>query len=228
MKNKRIIVAALCGVWLLGGCTSQETAEKESKGRAEVEEVQGDMGQTGAADQAGSMAAQKQTSGSADGAEGSIVIEIGPDQEVWEEGNLICTLHNFCLYEKPEDAAISLDDMEITDAGYYMDRSKFLVLEAEINNIDYKGNMDDRSFNVSMFTITPRGGEEYAQWSGSYPSYVSEAGKGETNYYHVFVNEGETKTFTIGFYVPVKDADELRSACQLAAGEQYFEIPEMD
>lgn len=230
MKNRRITAVVLCSILLLGGCQSQETAKQEPESQDAAEEVQEDMGSADASEGAESAAGPGQTPGNADNTdstEGAVVIEMGPEKEVWQDGNLICTFRNFCLYEKPEDAAISPGDMETADAGYYMDRSKFLMMEAEINNIDYKGS-DDESFNVSLFLIAPRGGEEYAGWSGSYPAYVSEAGKGETNYYHVFVGEGETKTVKIGYYVPVKDADELRSACQLAVGEQYFEIPEME
>ena len=68
-------------------------------------------------------------------------------------------------------------------------------------------------------------------WSCSYPVYLSEPGTGATNYYHAAVDEGAAKTVSIGFYVPIKDAEELRAKYRIVISgchdEGYvYEIPE--
>lgn len=240
MRNKRIPAILLCIILLLGGCGSRRTdANADGNGQSVSESAGGTKQETQEAaegnESAGDTKGETTDNATGDGiddtmdnaAGNAIVIEIGPDKEVQqEEGSLICTLHSFRLYDSPEDASIHSDDMVLADAEYYMDRSKFLVMQADIENIDYPENPDDGSINVSMFAIAPKGQEEYDEWYGSYPVYVSEAGRGETDYYHVFVNAGEKKTVTIGFYVPVKDAEELRSACRLRLYESYYyELP---
>ncbi len=254
MKNSRIFVLALCGICLLGGCGSRngEEREKEEAVMAAAENAQEDLHETDAVagedilsssdtmagdNTAGSTTdstdnSANNTDNNADGteagSENELVIEMGPDREVWEEGNVICTLHSFRLYDSPGDVSVNEDDMYTIDARSYMDRSKFLLMQVDIHNIDYKGDPDDGSINVSRFMIVP---EEYGglgDWDNSYPVYLSEAGTGETDYYHVMVDEGETKSFTIGYYVPVKDAGELRSKCRIVVSERYFEIPETE
>lgn len=244
MRNRRIPAVLLCIILLLGGCGSRRMdTNADGNGQSVSESAGGTKQGTQEAaegnESAGDTIGETTDNATGDGIddtmdnaagnamEDAIVIEIGPDKEIQqEEGSLICTLHSFRLYDSPEDASIHSDDMVLADAEYYMDRSKFLVMQADIENIDYPGNPDDGSINVSMFAIAPKGQEEYDEWYGSYPVYVSEAGRGETDYYHVFVNEGEKKTVTIGFYVPVKDVEELRSACRLRLYESYYyELP---
>lgn len=240
MKNSRIFVLALCSICLLGGCGSRngEEREKETAILAAAENMQEDLHKTDAPDDTDNStngtdnsadSASNNTNGTANSAkENALVIEMGPDKEVWEEGNVICTLHSIRLYDSPGDVSINEDDMYTIDARSYMDRSKFLLMQVDIHNIDYKGNPDDGSINVSWFMIGPEEDGGLGDWYNSYPVYLSEAGTGETDYYHVMVDEGETKSFTIGYYVPVKDVGELRSKCRIMVGEQYFEIPETE
>lgn len=244
MKNNRIFALALCGICLLGGCGSRngEEREKEAAVLAAAENTQEDLHKSDAPDagagedilSSSDTMEGDNTSGSTTDSTGNsakenaLVIEMGPDKEVWEEGNMICTLHSFRLYESPGDIPINEEDMYTIDAGRYMDRSKFLLMQVDIQNIDYKGNPDDGSINVSRFMIGPEEDGGLGDWYNSYPVYLSEAGMGETDYYHVMVDEGETKSFTIGYYVPVKDAGELRSKCRIMVGEQYFEIPKTE
>lgn len=213
MKNnqkKGIVTALLCGVLLLGGCGSQGTPEEELT----VEEV------------------PQEESVKEDAAQsGSIVIEIGPDKAVWGEGSMTCTLHGFQVFDSPEDASVSEDEMYMTDAERYADQSIFLLMQADFQDQGYVSHEADGTVNVSMFTIEPKTPVEGVDWSCSYPVYLSEAGTGPTNYYHAAVNDGETRTVTIGFYVPVKDAEELRTQCRIVISgchdEGYvYEIPE--
>lgn len=86
--------------------------------------------------------------------------------------------------------------------------------------------------NISCLTIAPNEPDEALQWEGSYPVYLKEPGTGETDYYHVWVKPGETKTVMIGFYVPVKDVGELRSQCKISLYGSYeegyvYEIPKV-
>ena len=119
------------------------------------------------------------------------------------------------------------------DAEYYMDRSKFLTVQVDINNLDFAGDEKDGEgeMNLSLFTVSPNEPDESLQWAGSYPVYLSESGEQE-KYYHVWVKPGETKTVTIAFYVPVKDITELRSQCKISLYGSYeegyvYEIPEV-
>lgn len=213
MKNnqkKGIVTALLCGVLLLGGCGSQGTPEEELTAEDIVQEESAKEG-----------AAQN----------GSIVIEIGPDKAVWGEGSMTCTLHDFQVFDSPKDASVSEDEMYTLDAERYADQSIFLLMQADFQDQGYVSHETDGTVNVSMFTIEPETPVEGVDWSCSYPVYLSDAGTGPTNYYHVAVNEGETRTVTIGFYVPVKDAEELRTQCRIVLSgchdEGYvYEIPE--
>lgn len=173
------------------------------------------------------------TSSAASGS-GSLVIEAGPDKPVYDSGSLIYTLHDFKLYESAEDVSISKEKMVLEDARSYADRSKFLLMQVDIRNIDYQGDDNDGNgeMNLSLFMIMPREQNESDQWGGSLPVYLSEPGQGATDYYHVFVKPGETKTVTVGFYVPVNNIDELRSQCRISLygnmDEGYvYEIPEV-
>ena len=144
-----------------------------------------------------------------------VVVEIGPDKAVQDKGSLVCTLHSFRLYGSPADASIDQGKISMADAQYYADRSKFLLMEADIQNIDYKDYDGKEDINLSMFTIAPKVREEPEAWDGSLPVYLSDPGEGDS-YYHFPVKAGETKTVAIGFYVPVKDAGELCSGCWIA------------
>lgn len=213
MKNNRkkgIVTALLCGVLLLGGCGSQGTPEEELTAEDILQEESAKEG-----------AAQN----------GSIVIEIGPDKAVWGEGSMTCTLHDFQVFDSPKDASVSEDEMYTLDAERYADQSIFLLMQADFQDQGYVSHEADGTVNVSMFTIESETPVEGVDWSCSYPVYLSEAGTGPTNYYHAAVNEGETRTVTIGFYVPVKDAEELRTQCRIVLSgchdEGYvYEIPE--
>lgn len=213
MKNNRkkgIVTALLCGVLLLGGCGSQGTPEEELTAEDILQEESAKEG-----------AAQN----------GSIVIEIGPDKAVWGEGSMTCTLHDFQVFDSPKDASVSEDEMYTLDAERYADQSIFLLMQADFQEQGYVSHEADGTVNVSMFIIEPKAPVEGVDWSCSYPVYLSDAGTGSTNYYHTAVNEGETRTVTIGFYVPVKDAEELRTQCRIVISgchdEGYvYEIPE--
>ena len=245
MKNNRkkgIVTALLCGVLLLGGCGSQGTPEEELTAEDILQEESAKEGaaQNGGEDekQDKNMVENAPQDGSTDqvqpvkGTEnGSIVIEIGPDKAVWGEGSMTCTLHDFQVFDSPKDASVSEDEMYTLDAERYADQSIFLLMQADFQDQGYVSHEADGTVNVSMFTIEPETPVEGVDWSCSYPVYLSDAGTGPTNYYHAAVNEGETRTVTIGFYVPVKDAEELRTQCRIVISgchdEGYvYEIPE--
>lgn len=246
MKNNRkkgIVTALLCGVLLLGGCGSHGTPEEELTAEDILQEESAKEGaaQNGGEDekqQDKSMVENAPQDGSTDqvqpvkGTEnGSIVIEIGPDKAVWGEGSMTCTLHDFQVFDSPKDASVSEDEMYTLDAERYADQSIFLLMQADFQDQGYVSHEADGTVNVSMFTIEPETPVEGVDWSCSYPVYLSDAGTGPTNYYHAAVNEGETRTVTIGFYVPVKDAEELRTQCRIVLSgchdEGYvYEIPE--
>lgn len=238
MKNTGNAIVLLCGLLLLGGCGNQEkdvqTELTEQEASVSQQEPEGSEQGAGVTEQEPDAPAQGQDAGEAVRKEegikapaGTIVLELGADREISENGAMICTIHDFCLYDAAEEADVSQDHMKTIDAEDYMDRSKFLTIKVDINNINYPGDYEDGKTNVSMFTIEPkeRGNDEL--WDGSYPVYVSEAGTGETDYYHVLIGQGETKTITLGFYVPVKDAEELRDQCRIAVGGSCYEIPEI-
>lgn len=244
MKNKNWIAMLLCGAMLLGGCGNSGAGTKEtgleviSTQEADVEEAgtqEGGAGNTDtqAAEEEGSSVDEMGTSGTSAGGD-SLVIEVGPDKPVDNSGSLIYTLHDFKLYGSAEDVSISEEEMVLEDAGSYADRSKFLLMQVDIQNIDYQGddNDGDGEMNLSLFTIVPKEQSESDQWSGSLPVYLSEPGQKATDYYHVFVKPGETRTITVGFYVPVNDSEELRSQCRISLygnmDEGYvYEIPEV-
>ena len=214
--KKKIVTALLCGVLLLGGCGRQETqSEEDITEDTPVEENEEE-------------AKINPLKGTEDG---RIVIEVGPDKAVWGQGLMTCTLHDFQLYASPEEAGISSDKLVMTDADSYADQSIFLLMQADINDQGYISFEEDGTVNVSMFTIEPKEPVENADWTCSYPVYLSEPGTGAANYYHAAVNEGETKTVSIGYYVPVKNAEELHTQCRIVISgchdEGYvYEIPE--
>lgn len=237
MKNKRWMTALLCSVLLLGGCgnsgmdgeapDNQVQAEGEQKSSENVSEGQAGTEQTDMENDGG---------GAPDSNVGDdvVVVEAGPDKKVYETGSLIYTLHDFRLYEGPEDASVVPEKQVMIDAEYYADQSKFLLMQVDIHNIDYQGDDNDGNgeMNLSMFMIMPREQDESNQWGGSLPVYLSEHGQGETDYYHVFVEPEETKTITVGFYVPVSDGEELRTRCVISVcgnmDEGYvYEIPKV-
>lgn len=244
MKNKNWVAMLLCGALLLGGCgssgsdTKKNGVEEISAQETGVEEagVQEDgAGEAEAQDvgEEGSSADEMGTSGAAAGG-GSLVIETGPDKPAYDSGSLVYTLYDFKLYESAEDVSISEEKMVLEDAERYADRSKFLLMQVDIQNIDYQGDDNDGKgeMNLSLFMIMPKEQDESDQWGGSLPVYLSEPGQGENDYYHVFVKPGETKTVTVGFYVPVSDGEELRSQCRISLygnmDEGYvYEIPEV-
>lgn len=226
MRYKRKTAALLCGVLLLAGCGNAKTQENtmDTAGEAErpvqTEETlqeDGDIGAQADRDEKG---------------DGAVVIEAGPDKKIYEAGSVTYTLYDFKLYESPEEAGIDPNEMLTIDAKYYMDRSIFLTVQADLRNIDYTGGDKEGEINVSQFTIAPNQQDETLQWEGSYPVYLSEHGTEETDYYHVYVKPGEVKTVTLGFYVPVKDAGELRSRCKISLYGSYdegyvYEIPKV-
>lgn len=238
MRNKRMTAAVLCGIVLLSGCGKAEAGSGEAASavleEAEMEvqeENQSNIQETPQSndDSSGAESAQKNENAK----EGVVVIETGPEKQVYEDGNLVYTLHDFKLYDSPEEAAIDKDKLMTTDARYYMDRSKFLTVQVDINNIDFAGDEKDGEgeMNISMFTISPNEPDESLQWEGSYPVYLSEPGEKE-KYYHVWVKPGETKTVTIAFYVPVEDTEKLSSQCKISLCGSYeegyvYDIPEV-
>lgn len=238
MRNKRMTAAFLCGMVLLSGCGKAEavsgdaaSAVREEAGVDVQEENQSNIQETAQSNDDGAGAEAAQENGNA--GEGVVVIEAGPEKQLYEDGNLVYTLHDFKLYDSPEEAAIDKDKLMTADAEYYMDRSKFLTVQVDINNLDFSGDEKDGEgeMNLSLFTISPGEPDESLQWAGSYPVYLSEPGEQE-KYYHVWVKPGETKTVTIAFYVPVKDSAELRSQCKISlcgsCEEGYvYEIPEV-
>lgn len=227
MKNRKCIIALLCGVILLGGCGSEKPKQDEQAALTPIQETAEENVISEPATEGENKA---QASGSSD-AGGSLVLEMGPDKALWREGSMVFTLHDLMLYESPEEAGIDVAAMYTIDAENYADRSKFLLMQIDVNNIDYKGDYEDGSINLSLFTIMPRNGETYADWYCSLPVYLSEPGE-DTDFYHVLIEKGQTKTVTLGFYVPVSDAGELCTQCIISIGGSddegyHFEIPEV-
>lgn len=186
MRNKRMIAAILCGTLLLWGCGKPETGDREAAGEV-WEENKTDAGSMEAAPYT-SDGAGRMEQGGGNAGEGSVVIETGPEKQAYDVGNVVYTLHDFKLYDSPQEVSLDPDKLMTIDAEDYMDRSKFLTVQVDINNIDYEG--DERN------------------------------------------GEGETKTVTIGFYVPVKDSTELRSQCKISLYGLYeegylYDIPEV-
>lgn len=211
MKSRKIFTVIICSVFLLGGCRNQEAGT----GKEELLQNQA------VSDDNTSVQTQEEISES--GEENKVVIEM-------EDGDISCVLYDFRLFDTPREASVSQEDMEVTDARYYADKSKFLLVQADISNISYQGYNEDKSINLSCFIIGPKEQEEEAWWYGSMPVYLSENVEGEGNYYHFLVNEGETKSVILGFYVPVKDAGELRDKCRIVMYGNYedgyiYEIP---
>lgn len=232
MKNKRIGMAVLCGMLLLGGCGNARAVESVQENPDQAEEIQQDGGLADdGSDRENIDGSGTETSGaSEDAGDDAVLIEVGPDKEIYEEaGSMTYMLHDFRLYESPEDAAIDSDELHTIDAEYYADQSMFLVMQADIRNIDYQGYDGVEEINLSTFTIAPKEQDDSLQWDGSLPVYLSESGVGDS-YYHMALKQGESKTVTIGFYVPVKNIEELCSQCRISISgcmdEGYvFEIP---
>lgn len=138
--------ALLCGVLLIAGCGNAKIQENSMVTAGEVEEP-----------------VQTEETPQEDGA---VVIEAGPDKKIYEAGSVTYTLYDFRLYESPEEAGIDPDEMLTIDAKYYMDRSIFLIVQADLRNIDYTGNDKEGEINVSRFTIAPNQQDETLQWKG--------------------------------------------------------------
>lgn len=249
MRNKTLTAVMLCGVLLLGGCGKAEAGSGEaSQGSAAQGSVaQGETGEELQEENGSDDGSKEQEVSLSEGGEGPVqdhanmgegvvVIEGGPEKKLYSDGNLVYTLHDFKFYDSPKEASIAQDEIVTADAKYYMDRSKFLTVQVDINNIDYAGSENDGEgeMNISLFTIAPNEPnetDESLEWAGSYPVYLSEHGEAE-KYYHVWVKPGETKTVLIGFYVPVKDITELRSQCIISLYGSYddgyvYDIPEV-
>lgn len=232
MRNKRMIAALLCGALLLGGCGKPGTREGETPEDGEVQgvfqEEAGPDDDSMETEQDTSEGGRNREQGGGNAGEGSVVIEAGPEKQLYEVGNVVYTLHDFKLNDSPQEASIDPDKLVTTDAKDYMDRSKFLTVQVDIHNIDYAGDetAGEGEMNIALFTIAPKEPDESLQWSGSWPVYLSEPGAepGENGkYYHIWVKPGETKTVTIGFYVPVKDTTDLCSHCKISLYGMYEE-----
>ncbi len=243
----------LCGVLLLGGCGRKESEpgqdasagakaaaqsgsepEQDAEEKTAQEQAAMDSAGTDADNSAGEdLTASPDAQGTQE--QGAVVIEIGPDKRIWGEGSLVCTLRDFKLCDSPADVSVEEDELMTVDAESYMEmpdgsRSKFLLVQAEINNLDYPGDNEDGTLNVSMFTIVPAQSGQTQGWECSYPVYVPDGGKGETDFYHVETQMGQTRTIVLGYYVPVKDEAELRSRCRVGLygnhdDEYMYEIP---
>lgn len=227
MRNKGLIVVMICGMLLLEGCRGQKMQDEIVIPVAEEETGWEDTARE-AEDLGGADAASTKDTVCADDA---VVIEMGPEKNLFEEGNMVYTLHDFKLYESPEEASVSFDEMYTIDAQSYLNESKFLTVQVDISNIDYKGSYQDGSINLSLFTIGPQKYKEGDVWSGSLPVYLSEGGK-DADFYHVLVKEGETKTITVGFFVPIEDASALCRECKIMIYGCYeegymFDIPQI-
>ena len=233
MKNKKIGMVMLCGMILLGGCGNAGVSGNEQENPAQPEEIRQDSDE-----QAENGGNQGDVDGSSaeipkpgeEAGDGEVVIKVGPDQAIYESGSMVYTLHDFKLYESPEDASIDPKELQMADAEDYADRSKFLMVQVDIYNIDYEGYNGDEEMNLSTFTVAPKELDDSMQWGGSLPVYLSESGE-EQEYYHMKTKPGETKSVAIGFYVPVKDVGELCAKCVISISgcmdEGYvFEIPQ--
>ena len=140
MRNKRKTAIVFCSIMLLGGCGNAGTGVVETalEPRAqETETAQSDN----SAETDGVREVPAQIAGNT--AADVVVAEAGPDKPLYDTGNLIYKLYGFQLYESPEEAAIAQDAIKIEDAREYMDKSKFLTMQAEIQNIDYPGDESD-------------------------------------------------------------------------------------
>lgn len=212
MKNKRIAVVLLCAI-MMAGCKKQET-DKLVTALEEpiIQEKEMQNQETSGQEE------QKKSAGVE-----AVVLEMGTEKLIGKEGSLVITLHDFQMYDTPEAAKVPSDKMYTTDAQYYADRSKFFLVQADIQNADYPGDEGDGHVNLSFLTIVPKKAEdkEAMEWECSYPVYLSEPGTGETDFYHVKIPQGETKTVTLGYYVPVKDIEELCSRCIISISGSY-------
>ncbi len=223
MKNKRIAVVLLCAIIVQAGCGRQETKEDIELVTVLEEPViqEKEMQNEGlSSGPASSWEESKESAGV-----GPVAMEMGPENLRGKEGELVITLHDFQMYDTPKAAGVSLDKLYTIDAQYYADRSKFFLVQADIQNTDYPGDEGDGRMNVSFLTIVPAKEEEKEamEWEGSLPVYLSEPGTGETDFYYVEIPKGETKTVALGYYVPVKDIEELCSRCIISISGSYDE-----
>ena len=176
MRNKRLMAVILCGAILLSGCGKAEngSGEMAQVGGADVTgeisgEVSGEDGPDEGGTEAGAGAGESSAGvgtgadgSSAGSGEGAVVIETGPEKLLYEDGNLTYTLHDFKLYDSPEEASVDQDKLMTIDARDYMDRSKFLTVQVDIKNIDFQGDGKDGEgeLNVSLLTISPNEPDE--------------------------------------------------------------------
>lgn len=96
MNNRRIFIAMVCSIFLLGGCGNQEAgAEREESQQSQV-----------TADDSASVQTLDEMSDSGD--ENKVVIETGPDKKLYEDGEIHYVLHDFQLYNTPEEASVKV------------------------------------------------------------------------------------------------------------------------
>lgn len=112
--------------------------------------------------------------------------------------------------DAPLDATFTLPD--IADYRSFITDSEgspcFLLLELSIDNVDAapKSDQGDSDFNISL--LNPHGDYVFSELCYFDGNYCGTKQETSTNYYHYFLEPGESKTFHLGFYADETMLDE--------------------
>lgn len=104
----------------------------------------------------------------------------------------------------------------------------FLLMEVDVNNINYPGDSADGTINMSIIGMSLKEISADSVSEGAKCVYLDSHGAGD-DYWHFLVKPGETKTCTMGFLIWDTDASKLKDYAIAPASQMnlgvYHDIP---
>lgn len=220
MKRKfTVFLGGMCMMALLGGCSYREVEDNIKADLAEQE--QQEMGQDAAAG-----------SGHTESGDGTLMIRAGEDGSLFTvdgSGSRVdFAIHDVEFYSSYSDFQAQTEN-RVGETYADIENCGFLTMEIDVTNIDYAGDSTDGAINMTEIGISKKQVDENAGWSGADAIYLDPHGTGETDYWHIVVKPGETKTCMMGFMIEDTDASRLDEYAIAPAGQinlgGYYDIP---
>lgn len=105
----------------------------------------------------------------------------------------------------------------------------FLLMEIDVKNINYSGDSEDGTINMSVIGMSLKEISPDSASEGAVRIYLNPHGTGNTDYWHFLVKPGETKTCTMGFLLRDTDVSKLKdyaiAPCNQMNLGVYHDIP---
>lgn len=151
------------------------------------------------------------------------------------------TFDNLQVFDSAERAGLKPTDMNFMEQPLVQDGKKFITLDLSITaeSTDGGSSIEDeiasyenrndstRILGITNFASGIRGTLP-SDWSTSEVHYFSDHMNGIYNYYHFAINAGETKVFTIGFFVDEVLLENGELLLPVNSGQGYIQILAME